>query len=144
MLVNGEEWRGWYRGNPLPKGAGMQVGSLQLEVPPEGPARLRFSPGPDGKINDLQAHLAILGSDLESAIGGGENRGRTLQESFIVLAHHTSSETVAPHTWSLARPALEGSGEGRLAVAAWLSSGDDPTPLQAVGGWLRVFGYLGQ
>jgi hypothetical protein len=144
MLVNGEEWRGWYRGNPLPKGAGMQVGSLQLEVPPEGPARLRFSPGPDGKINELQAHLAILGNDLESTIGGGENRGRTLKESFVALAHHSSTETVAPYTWELSWPGFEPAEQGRHAVVAWLSRTDDPTPLQAVGGWLRMFGDLGQ
>jgi hypothetical protein len=137
VLVNGKEWRGWYWGKALPKGAGTQVGRLQLEVPPEGPARLRFSPGPDGKINELQAHLAILGSDLESTIGAGENRGRTLKESFVVLAHHSSTETVAPYTWELTWPALEPAVPGRHAVVAWLSSADDPTPLQAVGGLLR-------
>ena len=103
---------------------------------PEGPALLRFTPGPAWKADHLRANLAILGVDLESRIGGGENRGRTLEESFVVLAHGISTRTAEPNTWRLDWPAFEPQGQGRHAVVAWLSSGDDPTPLQAVGGWL--------
>jgi hypothetical protein len=138
MLVNGQEWRGWYWGRPIPEGSEAEVGKLQLELPAEGSATLRFSAGPDWRGSDMEAHLAILGSDLESHIGGGENRGRTLTESFVVLAHRSTTTTSAPDTWDLAWPRFQQSDEGRYAVVAWLSSGGDPTPLQAVGGWLRV------
>jgi len=136
VLVNGEEWRGWYWGRPLPTPDTTPVGRLQLEVAPDGPANLRFFPGPAWSEGELKAHLAVLGSDLESAIGGGENHGRTLKESFVVLAHRTSTVAVATHAWRLSWPAFE-PRQGRHAVVAWLSRGEDPTPLQAVGGWLQ-------
>ena len=137
MLVNGREWRGWYRGRSIPGGQPQQVGRLQLEIPAEGRATLRFTPGPDWQAGDLKAHMAILASGVTSQIGAGENRGRELEESFIVLDHETSETAVAPHTWALDWPGLEGRVGERHAVVAWLSSGTDPAPLQAVGGWLQ-------
>jgi hypothetical protein len=136
VLVNGEEWRGWYWGREIPSGERPRVGRLQLDVASPGPATLRFLPDSAWTTHSLQAHLAILGSGLQSPIGGGENRGRTLRESFVVLAHQTVNQPVAEHTWHLRWPDIEASATARYAVVAWLSDGEDPTPLQAVGGWL--------
>ncbi|MEJ2394181.1 MAG: DUF1223 domain-containing protein [Candidatus Thiodiazotropha sp.] len=136
VLVNGEEWRGWYWGRNIPSEERPLVGRLQLDVVTDGPATLRFTPGPAWNSDQLRANLVILGSELESPIGGGENGGRTLQESFVVLAHRVSVDPVAAHTWRLSWPDVEVKGGGRQAVVAWLSSGENPTPLQAVGGWL--------
>ena len=141
VLVNGREWRGWYWGKPLPERPHEQVGRLRLEVPPQGPLSLRFTPGRDWSGVDVIAHLAILGSDLESFIGGGENRGHTLRESFVVLSHAVSGASESPHAWQLDWPAFEPVDPGRYAVVAWLSSAEDPTPLQAVGGWLAHPGF---
>ncbi len=137
MLVNGREWRGWYRGNSIPGGQPVQIGRLQLEIAAEGTATLRFLPGPDWQAGELRAHIAILGNGVKSHIGAGENRGRELQESFVVLSHAETAETTAALTWQLKRPAYEPVEAGRLAVVAWLSAAKDPTPLQAVGGWLE-------
>ncbi len=136
VLVNGNEWRGWYHGRPIPDTDRPHIGQLHLEATADDGAILRFTPGPDWQTGDLRAHLAILGSDLESAIEGGENRGRTLREAFVVLALNTSASQFAPYTWRLGWPQFEPAGQSRLAVAAWLSSENDPAPLQAVGGWL--------
>ncbi|MEJ2452899.1 MAG: DUF1223 domain-containing protein [Candidatus Thiodiazotropha sp.] len=138
VLVNGKEWRGWYWGQALPEASPMRIGRLQLEVAPENPATLRFTPDPEWDSDSLQAHLAILGCDLKSPIGGGENSGRTLTESFVVLAHRAASTPVSSHVWQLAWPAFDPIPQARYAVVAWLSRGDDPSPLQAVGGWLEL------
>lgn len=137
VLVNGAEWRGWYWGRPLPDERRPEVGRLQLDISPHGPAVLRFSPGSDWRERPLKAHLAIVGVDLESRIGAGENRGRILRESFVVLGHRGSTHSVERHSWRLDWPAFEPAHPGRHAVVAWISGVDAPTPLQAVGGWLE-------
>jgi hypothetical protein len=136
MLVNGREWRGWYWGRSVPTGESAQVGRLELEIDPGKKAVVRFSPGPDWQGGELKAHLAVLANEVTSHIGAGENRGRALQESFVVLAHTDRAKQVAGTTWSFELPAVEPVEAGRQAVVAWLSGPKDPTPLQAVGGWL--------
>lgn len=136
LLVNGQEWRGWYWGRSIPHGQPPQVGRLALEGSAEAGLTLRFTPGPDWQASELQAHIAILGSGVESHIGAGENRGRDLQESFVVLTDAQTTETVAPYTWRLDWPAAKPLPSGRQALVAWISGPDGPTPLQAVGGWL--------
>jgi hypothetical protein len=136
VLVNGHEWRGWYRGQPLPATDAVPPGRLKLEVEPERFAIIRLSQTSPLARKGLRAHLAVLGSGLTSRIGGGENSGRELAEAFVVLGQSTAAARGADGTWRLAWPALKARDADRLAVAAWLSRGDNPTPLQAVGGWL--------
>jgi len=137
VVVNGKEWRGWYRGEPIPYDMASQIGRLLLEVEPNQSVRLHFTPGRDWREKPTRAHLAILGNELESYIRGGENRGRTLRERFVVLAHQVSKTQIAPHSWRLSWPAFESDRQGQHAVVAWISSGEDPAPQQATGGWLR-------
>jgi hypothetical protein len=136
LLVNGQEWRGWYWGRAIPHGKPQQVGRLALEGSAEAGLTLRFTPGPDWQATELRAHFAILGNGVNSHIGTGENRGRELQESFVVLVHTDTTDTLAPHTWRLDWPAVEPPQTKRQALVAWLSGPQGPTPLQAVGGWL--------
>lgn len=136
LLVNGKEWRGWYSGRPLPVFKSAPVGRLTLDIEPDRQAVLRFSPETDSPTADLQANLAILGGGLKSHIGAGENRGRDLDEEFVVLDYRTVSKPVSPNTWRIDWPAIGQPQEGQFAVAAWVSRGDDPEPLQATGGWL--------
>lgn len=136
VLVNGKAWRGWHRGQTLPASDAPPVGRLELQVEPEREVVLRLSQDAGLERAGLRAHVAVLGSGLESPIGGGENRGRMLAEEFVVLGQQTATATTAPDTWRLDWPGPPRHDARRLAVAAWLSRGDDPTPLQAVGGWL--------
>ena len=136
LLVNGREWRGWYGGRPLPATDSAPVGRLTLEIEPDRQALLRFSPETDPAAADLQAHLVILGGGQMSHIGAGENRGRDLAEEFVVLDYRSDAEPVSPNTWRFDLPTMDQLPAGRFAVAAWLSHGDNPEPLQATGGWL--------
>lgn len=136
VLVNGEEWRGWYRGRALPPASSEEVGRLTLNVEPDRHAVIEFSPVHDRSTAGLRANLAVLGIGIKSDIGAGENRGRSLEEDFIVLGHVATSSLTAQNTWQLAWPSLKQNAAIRYAVVAWLSQDDDPAPLQATGGWL--------
>ncbi|MCU7851839.1 MAG: DUF1223 domain-containing protein [Candidatus Thiodiazotropha sp. (ex Monitilora ramsayi)] len=136
VLVNGEEWRGWYRGRSLPSASSEEVGRLSLRAEPGRHAVIEFSPERNRPIGALRANLAVLGIGIKSDIGAGENRGRSLEEDFIVLGHTATSSETAQNTWQLAWPDLKQKTAARYAVVAWLSHDDNPAPLQATGGWL--------
>lgn len=136
VLVNGHEWRGWYHGSDLPAPEATPVGRLTLQVEPDHTALLWLSQDAQLEREGLQANLAVLGVGMQSRIGGGENSGRRLGEDFVVLGERTAAATDRPDTWRLAWPDLKQRDGDRHAVVAWLSRGDDPTPLQATGGWL--------
>ena len=82
--------------------------------------------------------MAVLGFGLSSPIGAGENRGRTLQEDFVVLGVTTAVADGQSdrETWTLAWPKLREEKASRLALVVWLSRPGDPAPVQATGGWL--------
>ncbi len=90
-------------------------------------------------LSPLPAHLhlnaALLGMDLSTQIKAGENAGRRAEHQFVVLglARTTSEGT----HWTLSLPKTELAAT-RYALAIWVSQGDDPTPLQATGGYLPI------
>ncbi len=137
FVVNGREWRGWFRGDQPVLVVGPAVGRLELHADPGERATVRFSPAvsPKGR---LKAHLAVIGFGLSSSIGSGENAGRTLEEDFVVLGVSTGGVTAvgAEPVWSLDWPKTKAARTERRALVAWISLEDDPAPVQAVGGWL--------
>ncbi len=145
FVLNGREWRDWFirynrSSSELPEfSPGQTVGKLHLEVIPGEWVQAHF--GSLKEYGPLQAHLAILGFGLSSPIGGGENRGRTLKEDFVVLGVSDSAlsdDKTATRRWRIAWPRLLPAAKAdRYAVAVWLSEGDDPKPVQAAAGWLR-------
>ncbi len=137
FVVDGREWRGWFRGGNLELVVGPAVGRLVLQADPGEKATVHFSPAASRK-GILRAYLAVLGFWVSSSIGSGENAGRTLEEDFVVLG--VSSGTVlaaeAEAVWNLAWPETGSARTTRRALVAWVSREDDPAPVQAVGGWL--------
>ena len=88
----------------------------------------------------------LLGSGIKNDVGAGENRGRTLEHSFVALEHferelqaegqnETAREYLASHRF---RPSLPHHiNVGRWAIAAWISAPDGS--VVAVGGdWLTA------
>ncbi|MEJ2619103.1 MAG: DUF1223 domain-containing protein [Candidatus Thiodiazotropha sp.] len=136
FVVNGKEWRGWFRHPRLDLSEAKQVGRLVLQVDAGVGVTAEFFPqtGFDGPR--LEANLVILGFDLQSEIAAGENQGRTLSEHFVVLSHSRSQTQNSTAEWSLPWPAFDRSGSKRLAVVLWLSNPVTSAPIQAVGGWL--------
>jgi hypothetical protein len=147
LVLNGREWRTWRRdGVPQsPQGRdGGAAGRLTLTVDGAG-ATAVFEP-PEGPTTKLQVHVAVLGSDLASRVDRGENAGRTLEHDFVAMG--VTSETMSfeegRHTARLDMPAANTCNAGRFAVAAWVSASGDPTPIQAVGGWLEGESYAAE
>ncbi|MCG7900300.1 MAG: DUF1223 domain-containing protein [Candidatus Thiodiazotropha lotti] len=136
FVVNGKEWRGWFRHPKLELGEAKKVGRLTLDVQPGVAVKAEFSPQAGIDQQGLEANLVILGFDLQSEIGAGENRGRTLSEHFVVLSHGRSRVQTHAGQWSLPWPEFSRSGSKRLAVVLWLSHPESGEPVQAVGGWL--------
>ncbi len=138
FVLNGKEWRGWRHPLGLPKAAKEDAGVLELMSTGGSRFTVRFSP-PAGASAVHSATVAWLGNDLSSDVRRGENAGRKLRHSFIVLRSTTAvlarkgSDVVA--TVDLAPP--EARDSKKLAVAAWVTRDGGQMPLQAVGGWLQ-------
>jgi len=141
FVLRGDEWKGWFRGR-APEWASQEiVGKLSLDLHDDARAVIRFAPRPPAEARRLTAHLAILGFGVATNIGAGENRGRTLEEDFVVLGYAASAQAASSPQWELALPKVVPAETTRRAIVAWVSVDADPTPWQAVGGWLPSVGH---
>lgn len=128
FVVNGKEWKGWRTQQDLrvrKAAAGVITGTLQA-----GMLDISYSEN----SGPLELHAAVLGFGLETAVTGGENRGRRLAEDFVALAY---KKFTSPNgQWRVVLPQPEGRTAGKRAIALWISRTDDASPLQAAGAWL--------
>ncbi len=134
MVLNGREWRGWFDKQALPDPGKHQVGVLSAHINNDNTS-VEFTPLQSHQ-QPLKLHVAWLGFDLESQVGGGENSGRSLNHDFVVLEMETHPASVQADTyrWQLANntPARKAQG-----IAIWVTELNDPTPIQTIGGWLQ-------
>lgn len=136
FVLGGREWRGWQL-HSSPASASATAGVLRAQADATT-ARVRYLPEPAG-AGDLVAHFVRLGFDMETAVPRGENAGRRLREDFVVLAHSSRTMSGSPYGYAaeLTLPQPTQAAPARRAVAVWVAArADDPSPLQAVGGWL--------
>lgn len=132
FVINGKAWRPGFLG-ARPAGDGARVGRLAVSVKAQR-VEVHFAPVQEAG-GALVLHLAVLGMGLESEIRAGENRGRHLRHDFVVLAHSRLA-TPGP-AWATTLPMPKPlPAATRYALVAWVSRQDDPTPLQATGGYL--------
>ena len=129
FVLAGSEWREWFQSRELPSLEGDISGNLKVSID-SAQIRARFVRAADNR--GMLLNVAILGFDMVTPVHRGENRGRQIAQDFVVLSHHTHSSDDG--MWKVATPSV--SGEGKRAIALWVSYGSDPTPLQAVGSWL--------
>ncbi len=136
LVLQGREWRGWFRGQDLHLPAARIAGPLTIDVLDGSQATIRFVP-PEKSANELRYTIALLGIGVESAIGRGENAGKRLRHDFVVLAEHSGPLELLNGEYgaNMPLPASHRSA-ARYALVAWVSRGSDPAPLQAAGGWL--------
>jgi hypothetical protein len=129
FVLNGAEWQGW--GQAVPAGANQQAGKLTVEVR-GSEVVMRYLPERSG--GPYAVEIVPLRMNVTSRVTRGENAGRTLTHQFIAL--------------SVVKVDLAQSGDGfsgRIsyptdkvdALAAWISSAESLTPIQATGGLLR-------
>ena len=130
LFINGTPWRNWRWGR-TPNAGEEAVGQLAVVV--EGTQlQASFTPVKAGP-RPLMLHVAVLGMGLVSEIRAGENRGRSSRHEFVVLAHQRFSADKGRWRIEIPKPSLKAA---RYALVCWLSSADDPTPIQAVGAYL--------
>lgn len=127
FVLNGRDWRGWRRGQS-PVGEGLP-GPALTAILENGALQVTY----DSDRSDLVFNIAVLGMDLETAVGAGENGSRRLHEDFVVLAWQRYPSGNAQ--WKGALPEVQAEAE-RTAIVIWVNEAGDPSPLQAVAGWL--------
>jgi hypothetical protein len=129
FVANGSFWRpGILRRSP--PASDIQVGTLRVSV-----ANGQIDADMEPLIPlpaPLHLNVALLGMNLATQIKAGENAGRLAEHQFVVLglARATSNDA----HWKLNLPKAKLTAT-RYALAAWVSLDDDPTPLQATGGY---------
>ena len=109
-------------------------GRLRVEVNAKGEAVVTFQPTARG--GDWVAEAAPLASGVTSDVRRGENAGRKLAHEFVALdLIHAKLE---PHgaAWTAAFVLPSKSAAPISALAVWVHTADDPSPVQAAGGWL--------
>lgn len=136
FFVDGREWRGWFAREPLPGGTPTNVGSLQVDVRAGHVTVSTAAPELSRQARVL--HVAVLGSGLATQVRRGENGGRTLRHAFVLLQHGEARFSAGRGEVRL--PAWNREPVARRAIAVWVTSARDGTPLQAAGGWLPPAG----
>jgi hypothetical protein len=135
FLVNGSEWRGWFRRQSNLPAGDAHAGVLKAEIT-EGRITAEF-PSDDPR---LLLHVAVLGNGLTTHVQRGENKRRTLEEDFVVLHHQVIPVSIDnPGTWAFdwKKPLKSKSQKAeKFAAAIWVTGRDTLVPLQAAGGWL--------
>lgn len=127
FILNGREWRGRGRQGWLPaQGLGGEV----LAVTVEGD---RVAVNYKHTDSPVEIHIALLGFGLETPVGAGENRRKTLREDFVLLDR--ISAKAESGNWQAILPASKAATK-RRALVVWVSLLGQPEALQATGGWL--------
>ena len=131
FVLNGAEWRS-FLGVPSAI-VSDDVGALTATIS-EGEVTIEFVPSRSVIGDVLVANIALLGFDLTSEIRAGENSGRHLAHDFVVLTLQREILSVdhGKHVAATSLPPRNFLAE-RYAMALWVTTGHDQTPLQAVG-----------
>ena len=131
---DGRDWRGWRSGST---GAvdDTVAGELVAQIDDER-VSLRFD-NLSTSSGRLDAHVALLGMNLETEVRAGENKGRTLRHDFVALDLQSVAMKRTGKGY-VAEVALQevAADVQDLALAVWVSPAKTQEPLQAAGGYL--------
>jgi hypothetical protein len=132
FVLNGRE----SRDRAVPGSSAEEAGLLKLNVSGKDVVTATFVPSSATK-NPLELHVARLGFELGSNVKAGENRGRKLLHDFVVLSLTTVPLDGGAAELRLPVANAATAGNGRQAIAAWVTQRGEVEPRQAAGGWLR-------
>lgn len=134
VMLNGKEWRERQNKQALNLDQKNIVGQLDVAFDNDQ-IMATFLTTNNNKTAFL--NIAILGFDLITTVEAGENRGRELQHDFVVLGYHRQAMERSETGYALTtkRPMLIEKAE-KKGLAAWIDYENDPSPVQATGGWL--------
>lgn len=136
LVRNGREYRGWRLGRQLLADEPEQVGVLKAEINDQA-ATVEFIPLTEDK-QALTLNVALLAFDQTTDVRRGENSGRQLIHDFVVIDYqqHVKQSWREHPQWTLENLNIENLQDFG-AIALWVTAGNDPTPIQATGGWLK-------
>ena len=134
FMVNGDSWRRGLFSNKLP-GTNSSAGKLIATI--NGSSVMAKYISEKKYTHPLKINVAVLGMDLTSHIERGENAGRTAKHDFVVVGFDSAESDEL--RWNLQLPKLHYPKAKKYALTIWVSEGDNPTPLQVVGGVLSNF-----
>ena len=137
FLLNGNEWRSFFGLRRLSVDDTDNAGLLTVNIDKQ-----EVSASYENRnipVSSPVFSIAILGFDLTTRVKAGENSGKQLKHDFAVLGLHSVPMSKKDNRYSITTklPAMSVSAP-RTAIAAWVSYEDDPTPVQATGGWLTI------
>jgi hypothetical protein len=136
FLVNGSEWRGWFKGKNTPVTA-QRVGRLTVSLD-KFLLRAKFEPRVNSEFkklssNELVLNTALLGFGLVTKVNAGENRRKILNEEFVVLNHQQFlfDKQTSSYLWP-----KSDTEAAKYALVTWLSDLQTGRIIQATGGYL--------
>jgi hypothetical protein len=143
FLVNSQEWRGFFSGNPLPVVKEELVGNLFLKWDKKQQLAYMSFKSKSLDIPD-QCHFALLNFDKNVVIGAGENSGLSIAQNFSSLNFLSSTAEVKNHNYHCKvntqqfTKLLSNNSVVNLqkqAFVGWLTTKSNKN-IQATGGWL--------
>ena len=130
FVLDGQEWKGWFSGNPLPNADNRSAGKLEVKIA-DKTATIEFA-GYSG-LKEIDAYVAPLEMNVSSQVLAGENRGRKLAHSFVALSLNVRRVSNENGTFKVEVPFDYAAA---TAVAVWVTAPESARPLQVVGGYL--------
>lgn len=136
FVLDGQMWRGWGYDDAPSKPDG-RPGVLKLWQDELTYYDVSFEPADAQTGGEWKVCGAILAFDKHSKVTAGENAGSELVHDFVVLQYEEKpmrvdrDKLVGKLVDLLPPPA-----DGKYAIAVWVSRGDDPAPVQALGAYL--------
>lgn len=143
FVVNSQEWRGFFSGDPLPSVKAERVGNLILKWDTnKNIAKMSFKN--ESLIIPDQCHFALLNFDKNVAIGAGENSGLSIAQNFSSLNFLTAVAEVKNHNYQCEVNTQQftkllsnnsAANQHKQAFVGWLTTKSNKN-IQATGGWL--------
>jgi len=135
IINNGREWRWWRWGRNIQHDTHGKPGILSARLKNNNLTAL-FTPESPDMMTPLVLHVALLRMNEITEVKAGENKNKKLTHDFVVARHLSQSERDGEtHKWSI-DSLLSHKNVNIRAIALWLTTKDDPTPIQATGGWI--------
>ena len=141
FVIDGSEWRGFFRSAPLPNLPNQSSGQLKLQLDTgANTADMTLT----NLSQDIPAycHFALLSFDPEVAITAGENSGLTLAQDFALLSLTTSAAEFKNNQFickaqlaKLDETIASTSKTSKQAIVGWIAT-QGHQPIQVTGGWL--------
>ena len=137
FFKDGREFRNWYyQKNITLNNNQASVGSLTVKRS-NNEMTATYEPV-SSNLGQLVLNVAHLGSNIKTDVEDGENEGKILKHDFVVLSlqqYQSSTTSGSPH-WLINSSKKINTQHPTKAMAFWVTTRNDPTPIQATGGWL--------